>query len=100
MRRDAHFTPFLIGNCKEGVELENYTKYRLKDWGELADLLEGKDNLSHKRAPTKSKRLCGKRSRSGKSDFSRLRGKERYEACGDEKEVVRSCLMRIYPGAA
>ena len=25
--------------------MENYTKYRLKDWGELADLLEGKDNL-------------------------------------------------------
>ena len=31
--------------CKEGVELENYTKYRLKDWNELADMLEGKDNL-------------------------------------------------------
>ena len=30
---------------KEGEELENYTKYQLKDWGELADLLEGKDNL-------------------------------------------------------
>ena len=30
---------------KEGEELENYTKYRLKDLGELADLLEGKDNL-------------------------------------------------------
>ena len=25
--------------------MENYTKYKLKDWGELADLLEGKDNL-------------------------------------------------------
>jgi len=25
--------------------LENYTKYQLKDWGELADLLENKDNL-------------------------------------------------------
>ena len=25
--------------------MENYTKYRLKDWGELADLLEDKDNL-------------------------------------------------------
>ena len=31
--------------CEEGEELENYTKYRLKDLGELADLLEGKDNL-------------------------------------------------------
>ena len=30
---------------KEGEEVENYTKYALKDWGELADLLEGKDNL-------------------------------------------------------
>ena len=25
--------------------MENYTKYRLKDYGELADLLDGKDNL-------------------------------------------------------
>ena len=25
--------------------MENYTKYKLKAWGELADLLEGKDNL-------------------------------------------------------
>ena len=25
--------------------MENYTKYKLKDYGELADLLEGKDNL-------------------------------------------------------
>ena len=25
--------------------MENYTKYQLKAWGELADLLEGKDNL-------------------------------------------------------
>ena len=25
--------------------MENYTKYQLKDYGELADLLEGKDNL-------------------------------------------------------
>ena len=25
--------------------MENYTKYRLKDWGELADLLEDKDHL-------------------------------------------------------
>ena len=25
--------------------MENYTKYRLKDYGQLADLLEGKDNL-------------------------------------------------------
>ena len=25
--------------------MENYTKYRLKAWGELADLLESKDNL-------------------------------------------------------
>ena len=31
--------------CKEGEELENYTKYALKSWEELADLLEGKDNL-------------------------------------------------------
>ena len=31
--------------CKEGEQLENYTKYKLKDYGELADLLEGKDNL-------------------------------------------------------
>ena len=30
---------------KEGAKLENYTKYRLKAWGELADLLEGRDNL-------------------------------------------------------
>ena len=30
---------------KEGEELENYTKYQLKPLGELADLLEGKDNL-------------------------------------------------------
>ena len=31
--------------CEEGEELENYTKYRLKGYAELADLLEGKDNL-------------------------------------------------------
>ena len=31
--------------CKEGEELENYTKYALKSWDELADLLENKDNL-------------------------------------------------------
>ena len=31
--------------CKEGEQLENYTKYRLKAWDELADLLAGKDNL-------------------------------------------------------
>ena len=30
---------------KEGEELENYTKYALKSWEELADLLENKDNL-------------------------------------------------------
>jgi len=32
-------------NIKEGEQLENYTKYRLKDYSELAALLEGKDNL-------------------------------------------------------
>ena len=31
--------------CEEGEELENYTKYRLKGYEELANLLEGKDNL-------------------------------------------------------
>ena len=31
-----------------------------------------------------NRRFCGKRSRSGMSDFSRLRGNERYEVCGDE----------------
>jgi len=31
--------------CKEGEELENYTKYALKAEGELIGLLEGKDNL-------------------------------------------------------
>jgi len=30
---------------KEGEELENYTKYALKSWEALADLLENKDNL-------------------------------------------------------
>ena len=36
-----HLTLF----CKEGEKLENYTKYQLKAWNELADLLDGKDNL-------------------------------------------------------
>ena len=31
--------------CKEGEQLENYTKYQLKAYDELAALLEGKDNL-------------------------------------------------------
>ena len=30
---------------KEGEEVENYTKYALKSWEELSDLLENKDNL-------------------------------------------------------
>jgi len=34
-----------MNNFKEGEQLENYTKYRLKAYEELADLLEGKDNL-------------------------------------------------------
>ena len=37
--------PRVSSYCKEGEQLENYTKYKLKDYGELADLLEGKDNL-------------------------------------------------------
>ena len=31
--------------CKEGEQLENYTKYRLKAAEELAEVLSGKDNL-------------------------------------------------------
>ena len=34
-----------LGFCKEGEELENYTKDALKSWEALADLLEDKDNL-------------------------------------------------------
>ena len=34
-----------MNNVKEGEQLENYTKYQLKAYNELADLLEGKDNL-------------------------------------------------------
>ena len=40
-------------------------------------------NLWQKGLP-QNRRFCGKRSRSGMSDFSRLRGNERYEVCGDE----------------
>ena len=36
---------YCINTFKEGEELENYTKYALKSWGELADLLENKDQL-------------------------------------------------------
>ena len=32
-------------NCKEGEQLENYTKYKLKAVEELAQVLEGTDNL-------------------------------------------------------
>lgn len=35
-----------IKNIKEGEQLENYTKYKLKSKEELASVLEGKDNLS------------------------------------------------------
>ena len=31
--------------CKEGEQLENYTKYRLKAAQELEQILSGKDNL-------------------------------------------------------
>ena len=31
-----------------------------------------------------NQRFCGKRNRNGMNDFSRLRGKEWYEVCGDE----------------
>ncbi len=31
--------------CKEGARLENYTKYRLKPWEELAQVLEPMDNV-------------------------------------------------------
>ena len=34
-----------INFYKEGEQLENYTKYRLKSSEELASVLEGKDNL-------------------------------------------------------
>ena len=40
-------------------------------------------NLWQKGLP-QNRRFCGKRSRSGMSDFSRLCGNERYEVCGDE----------------
>ena len=36
---------YFLKQCKEGEELENYTKYALKADGELIGLLEGKDNL-------------------------------------------------------
>ncbi len=34
-----------IGFCKEGEQLENYTKYKLKAAEELTQILNGKDNL-------------------------------------------------------
>ena len=36
---------FQVRFCKEGEQLENYTKYKLKAESELAQVLEGKDNL-------------------------------------------------------
>ena len=36
---------FIHQFCKEGEQLENYTKYKLKEIGELAGVLDGKDNL-------------------------------------------------------
>ena len=36
---------FITSICKEGEELENYTKYALKPWEELSALLEDKENI-------------------------------------------------------
>ncbi|MBE6924856.1 MAG: electron transport complex subunit RsxC [Ruminococcaceae bacterium] len=36
---------FQVRFCKEGEQLENYTKYKLKADEELAQILEGRDNL-------------------------------------------------------
>ena len=41
--RDYLFS--LSKKYKEGEQLENYTKYKLKSNDELASVLEGKDNL-------------------------------------------------------
>ena len=43
--REANGIDQRINNVKEGEQLENYTKYQLKAYDELAALLEGKDNL-------------------------------------------------------
>ena len=45
MRIKADKIRFVDQFCKEGEELENYTKYALKSVDELKELLSGKDNL-------------------------------------------------------
>ena len=42
---DAAFAETERPYCKEGEQLENYTKYRLKAAEELSEVLCGKDNL-------------------------------------------------------
>ena len=44
-KREQRQVIIRIKNIKEGEQLENYTKYKLKSKEELASVLEGKDNL-------------------------------------------------------